>query len=610
VADQQASRYLNDEPGQENQELVDEVSRLRQASARPEDPETAERWERERAAWAAEYADSRAIHQARIDIAKETVARAHSAAEFVRNAAASIVTLYSGVLGITSALDRGREGLFPARGILPAIFLSGAIIGATAYVALIQKPRPFHLPRPHSSLPELQERRLSSLVDWLADITLRRAYALHAAVISLAMGTAFLPAPFLTGLDDSQWVSAGIVAAVITLALPYFTTRAVLNIDSPRLKVSVGFAVVSFALSYLIVRSGLTEGELVSRTVWLFGAALIAGLLIWGLRLQGFGRNAFLVASLVIAFLALQTTYDLTSDITLAGDCRDVDMSNAIFTGETGSAGAEVHDLPDRDTPVRNSLPASCKVGFDAYCVGQSRLNPQTNVPDGRWFRLPGSRRLVSAAEISGRPPQTFEAVDCEGGKKTPSPVSFIAPKGPNLTNRTTIRVANDDGLAIGFLIGRTSENGMDWNRIGFDPDPSDGSTVTWAADGTSSGPVTISAVVCLSLSAPSEVVKTKVFTIGSRKVAQLPQPADPTPRAREAACNIASEPDVSSKSTTAQPGGCSPAYPDICLRLEVGDYDCAGGSGNGPNYVTGRTRVLPPDPFDLDVDGDGRACE
>src|SRR6266511_355332 len=49
---------------------------------------------------------------------------------------------------------------------------------------------------------------------------------------------------------------------------------------------------------------------------------------------------------------------------------------------------------------------------------------------------------------------------------------------------------------------------------------------------------------------------------------------------------------------TTAAPArNCDPAYPDACLHDGIGDYDCAGGSGNGPNYVRGPIRVRPPDP-------------
>jgi hypothetical protein len=55
--------------------------------------------------------------------------------------------------------------------------------------------------------------------------------------------------------------------------------------------------------------------------------------------------------------------------------------------------------------------------------------------------------------------------------------------------------------------------------------------------------------------------------------------------------------------------GGCDPAYPDTCLLDGIGDYDCAAGGGDGPNYVDGPLRVLPPDPFRLDRDGDGFGC-
>ncbi|KPM56172.1 hypothetical protein ACG83_13735 [Frankia sp. R43] len=54
---------------------------------------------------------------------------------------------------------------------------------------------------------------------------------------------------------------------------------------------------------------------------------------------------------------------------------------------------------------------------------------------------------------------------------------------------------------------------------------------------------------------------------------------------------------------------GCESSYPETCLRSGIGDYDCAGGKGDGPNYVRGPLRVTPPDPFDLDRDGDGYGC-
>jgi PASTA domain len=61
---------------------------------------------------------------------------------------------------------------------------------------------------------------------------------------------------------------------------------------------------------------------------------------------------------------------------------------------------------------------------------------------------------------------------------------------------------------------------------------------------------------------------------------------------------------------TTTPERNCDPSYPDACLDPNAGDYDCAGGSGNGPRYVEGPIRVRPPDPFDLDREGDGWGCE
>jgi hypothetical protein len=61
---------------------------------------------------------------------------------------------------------------------------------------------------------------------------------------------------------------------------------------------------------------------------------------------------------------------------------------------------------------------------------------------------------------------------------------------------------------------------------------------------------------------------------------------------------------------TTRPASTCHPSYQGECLKARIGDYDCVGGSGNGPNYVHGTVRVVGPDEFDLDRDGDGWGCE
>jgi uncharacterized membrane protein YgcG len=54
----------------------------------------------------------------------------------------------------------------------------------------------------------------------------------------------------------------------------------------------------------------------------------------------------------------------------------------------------------------------------------------------------------------------------------------------------------------------------------------------------------------------------------------------------------------------------CDPNYTGACLHDGIGDYDCASGSGDGPNYVDVKVRIVGTDVFGLDGDGDGYGCE
>lgn len=75
---------------------------------------------------------------------------------------------------------------------------------------------------------------------------------------------------------------------------------------------------------------------------------------------------------------------------------------------------------------------------------------------------------------------------------------------------------------------------------------------------------------------------------------------AAPAPIATLAPAPIMTQPPAQS---------CHPSYQGACLNPSASDYDCAGGSGNGP-YYTGQVTVVGPDVFDLDRDGDGYGCE
>jgi hypothetical protein len=53
----------------------------------------------------------------------------------------------------------------------------------------------------------------------------------------------------------------------------------------------------------------------------------------------------------------------------------------------------------------------------------------------------------------------------------------------------------------------------------------------------------------------------------------------------------------------------CDPNYSGACLDPNASDYDCLGGSGDGPKY-TGTVTVVGVDHYDLNRDSDNIACE
>ena len=53
----------------------------------------------------------------------------------------------------------------------------------------------------------------------------------------------------------------------------------------------------------------------------------------------------------------------------------------------------------------------------------------------------------------------------------------------------------------------------------------------------------------------------------------------------------------------------CDPNYAGACVPV-ASDVDCAGGSGDGPEYVQGPVQVVGDDVYDLNRDDDNIACD
>lgn len=57
------------------------------------------------------------------------------------------------------------------------------------------------------------------------------------------------------------------------------------------------------------------------------------------------------------------------------------------------------------------------------------------------------------------------------------------------------------------------------------------------------------------------------------------------------------------------QGSSCDQNYSGACVPV-ASDVDCAGGSGNGPAYVSGPVTVIGTDIYGLDRDNNGIGCE
>ena len=81
-------------------------------------------------------------------------------------------------------------------------------------------------------------------------------------------------------------------------------------------------------------------------------------------------------------------------------------------------------------------------------------------------------------------------------------------------------------------------------------------------------------------------------------------------PRAHSSSENLQAVKDPASAPFPQAPSSsCDSNYSGACVPV-ARDVDCAGGSGNGPAYVSGPVTVVGNDIYGLDRDGDGVACD
>ena len=122
-----------------------------------------------------------------------------------------------------------------------------------------------------------------------------------------------------------------------------------------------------------------------------------------------------------------------------------------------------------------------------------------------------------------------------------------------------------------------------------------------------------VTTAISISKAENGNVLPTKPTIAEKQKMVPQQQKLAPTPiwakTKPQAIAPVSPTPQniIKHQVKTEQVNNCDPNYSG-CLKMNAGDYDCSGGSGNGPNY-TGPVEVYGSDPFDLDRNHDGWGC-
>jgi hypothetical protein len=149
--------------------------------------------------------------KAYLDVAKGAPERVKAAAQFVQTAASAVATVYTALLALSFGTGSDAVRLDP-RALAPGMFLGLAIALASAFLAFVTPGEPSAGPQGSGDIEIAHVNRLNAFIQWSRELVLRRVYLLRASVISLSVGVALLPVPFI----DPQQLP---VRAVITISL-------------------------------------------------------------------------------------------------------------------------------------------------------------------------------------------------------------------------------------------------------------------------------------------------------------------------------------------------------------------------------------------------------
>lgn len=165
----------------------------------------------------------KSIHDAYISVTQSSLDRALTRLNVLTGSVASIITIYTGLLALVFAAKPGEGERLTVVAVIPGLFLGISLLCATYYAAVFRNERNSGSLLPTGIGGRVPERRLIAFMDWTFSGVLARAWALHAGIMSLAVGVITLPLPFvrLAGPAQVAIFVGGLLAVAISGAVAY-----------------------------------------------------------------------------------------------------------------------------------------------------------------------------------------------------------------------------------------------------------------------------------------------------------------------------------------------------------------------------------------------------
>jgi hypothetical protein len=146
---------------------------------------------------AAEVASLKSIQDAYVAVTQSSLDRSLTRVNVITTSISAMITVYTGLLALVYAAKPGDGKVLTPVAVIPALFLGLALFFVTIYSALFRSSLSAATLLPTGIGGRIAEIRLVTFMRWCFAGVLARSWALHAGIVSLGLGVATLPVPFI-----------------------------------------------------------------------------------------------------------------------------------------------------------------------------------------------------------------------------------------------------------------------------------------------------------------------------------------------------------------------------------------------------------------------------